>query len=361
MKQLVARHPIPAIVVAVLVGVLVALLAWGVVAAVSVSRAAPTAAPTTSSSPTPTATLAPTPEPVAGCDGATITVDDADSLRAALAAAVAGDVIGLADGTYPGEFVATASGTADAPITLCGGAAAVLDGGGTSGGYVLHLDGATHWRLLGFTVQNGQKGVMADGTVGSEIRGLTVTGIGDEAIHLRRASTDNVVADNVISDTGLRKPKFGEGIYIGTAESNWCDVNACQPDPSDRNLIENNTISRTTAEAIDIKEGTRDGIVRGNSFDGSGIDPDGADSWVDVKGNGWLIDGNRGRNSPQDGFQTHEILDGWGTDNTFRGNVADVNGPGFGFSLTPVRGNVVTCDNTASGAAEGLSNVSCRG
>ena len=100
--------------------------------------------------------------------------------------------------------------------------------------------------------------------------------------------------------------------------------------------------------------------MRGNTFDGSRIV--GADSWVDVKGNDWVIEGNVGTNSPLDGFQTHEIgKGGWGTRNVFRDNTANVNGPGFGFSLTPVRDNVVACDNQVSSAGEGFSNVTCSG
>lgn len=321
----------------------------------------PTPEPTTS-------TAEPTPEPTAEEPGTALpsstvecpaepTVTTTDELVESLDAVEPGETIVLAPGTYDGLFVATTSGTAEEPITLCGPVDAVLDGGGTEGGYVVHLDGASHWRLGGFTVTNGQKGVMADGTVGSVVSGLTVTSIGDEAIHLRKASTDNVVSGNVISDTGLRKPKFGEGVYIGTAESNWCDITACEPDPSDRNVVELNTISGTTSESIDIKEGTSDGIVRGNTFDGSSISA--ADSWVDVKGNGWLVEGNTGTSSPTDGFQTHEILEGWGDRNVFRANVADVGGSGFGYSLTPELSNVVECDNTATDAAEGLTNVEC--
>ncbi|MEO8261852.1 MAG: right-handed parallel beta-helix repeat-containing protein [Pseudolysinimonas sp.] len=296
--------------------------------------------------------------PVTDCpDG--VVVSSAVQLHDALADAAPGDVIALAPGRYVGQFVAAVSGTADALITLCGTSESVLDGGDPEDGYVFHLDGVSYWHLLGFTVTNGQKGVMADGTVGSVIEGLTVFHIGDEAVHLRRTSTDNRVIGNTIFETGLRKPKFGEGVYIGTAESNWCDISGCEPDRSDRNLVEANTISGTTAEAIDIKEGTRDGIVRGNTFDGSAIVE--ADSWVDVKGNDWLIEGNSGQNSPGDGFQTHEVVDGWGTGNVFRGNSAEVNGPGFGYSLTPPRANSVACDNTASAAGEGLSNVPCSG
>ena len=40
----------------------------------------------------------------------------------------------------------------------------MIDGGDVEGGYAFHLDGARHWRLVGFTVSGGQKGVVADGT-----------------------------------------------------------------------------------------------------------------------------------------------------------------------------------------------------
>lgn len=298
------------------------------------------------------------PPPVpADCPPATVTVTTAAELATALAAPEPGTVILLADGTYVGNFRGTGAGAADRPITLCGGSGAVLDGGGTEDGYVLHLDQAAHWTLQGFTVRNGQKGVMADETTQSTIQGLTVEGTGDEAVHLRKFSSDNKVIGNTIRGAGLRKPKFGEGIYIGTAESNWCDVSACEPDRSDRNEIRGNTVSETTAESIDIKEGTSDGLLVKNTFDGSSITE--ADSWVDVKGKDWRIEGNVGKNSPMDGFQTHEIVDGWGTGNIFRENVAEVNGPGLGYSLKPVRDNVVECSNTASKAEQGLSNIPC--
>ena len=296
----------------------------------------------------------------ADCPKATVTVATAKELVSALADAAPGDVITMAAGTYSGEFRAAVSGTADKPIYLCGSSDAVLDGGSFTGGYVLHLDGAQYWRLVGFTVQNGQKGVVADGTVGSVIQGLTIHSIGDEALHLRRYSTDNTVTGNTIYDTGHRREKFGEGVYIGTAKSNWCDITDCEPDRSDRNLVEGNVIYDVTAEGVDIKEGTTGGILRGNSFDGAGLTKDGGDSWVDVKGNNWIIEDNTGVNSSQDGFQVHQILDGWGKGNRFRGNTATVNGPGVGFSLTPVQDNVVECSNVVSAAKDGYSNVTCR-
>lgn len=291
------------------------------------------------------------------CGDPTVTVSSSAQLFEALEAVKPGESIELESGVYLGTFTATVSGTTEAPISLCGPADAILDGDDIEGDYVLHLDSVSYWTLDGFSIRGGQKGLMADEVTHSVIRGLTVSEIGDEGIHLRRFSTDNLVSGNTISDTGMRKPKFGEGIYVGTAESNWCDISDCEPDRSDRNVIENNTIMRTTAESIDIKEGTSEGVVRGNTFDGADIE--GADSWVDVKGNDWLIVDNVGINAPLDGFQTHEILDGWGTRNVFRDNTATVLADGFGYSLTPELENVVECGNTASDAREGVSNVEC--
>lgn len=335
---------------------LAALVAGGLVVAVllfAVGGGGRTAPPGTS----PQKKGTPPPASLEDCPPPTVTVASARELQNALDAAAPGAVILLAPTVFEGNFRASTDGTAEHAITLCGTSESILDGGGVEDGYAFHLDQASHWRLAGFTVRNGQKGVMADGTVGSVIAGLTVSTIGDEAIHLRNFSTDNRLERNRIENTGLRKPKFGEGIYIGTAESNWCDITDCAPDESDRNVVIGNEISGTTAESVDIKEGTSGGTLKNNRFDGSSIV--GADSWVDVKGNDWVIEGNVGTNSPLDGFQTHEIVDGWGTENVFRNNTATVNGPGFGFALTPERANVIECSNTATAAGEGSSNVPC--
>lgn len=303
---------------------------------------------------------APAP-PTAGsaCSGPpTVTVANGDELIEALAGAKPGAVIGLRPGTYSGSFVATTTGTPEAPIAMCGPREAVLDGGANDGDYTLHLDGVSHWQLSGFTVSGGQKGVMVDAGQANVVEGLLVERIGDEAIHLRRASSDNVVRGNTIRNTGLRNEKFGEGVYIGSAESNWCELTACEPDRSDRNLIEGNTIYGTTSESVDIKEGTTGGVLRGNTFSGEGMTE--AESWVDIKGNGWLITGNTGSGTPEDGYQVHEILDGWGVDNVFEANLSTIDADGFAINVTknPER-NRVACDNTADGAGKGLTRKAC--
>jgi hypothetical protein len=303
-------------------------------------------------------TALPASDPV-NAPAATIEVSTAGQLQDALDAAAPGSAISLADGFYDGEFTATGSGTEQSPIWLFGSPDAVLRGPGFEHGSVLHLHQAQHWRLLGFTVRDGRKGVMADELTGSVIQDLTVTRIGDEAVHLRTDSTDNVVRGLHISATGLREEKFGEGIYVGSAVSDWCQISDCEPDRSDRNVIIGNDIRETTAEAVDIKEGTTGGVVADNTFDGSGLTGE-ADSWVDVKGNGWLIQANRGSNAERSGFQVNDQAEGWGRNNLFDGNTADVGGgSGYGYELKPVADNRVNCTNTASGAPKGLTNTRC--
>jgi hypothetical protein len=361
------RSPVAAAAVAFGLGVIIVIGVWIGVTQANPSSGAPEHAGATSaatpieapSAPPPAAPTPPTGTSSASCGKATQKVSTADALTSALASARPGAIISLAPGRYSGNFVATRSGTRSHPITLCGTGSSILDGGQTKKGYVFHLQHANYWHLVGFAVTTGQKGVVTDQTSGALIAGLHVYSIGDEGIHLRDFSSHNTVTRNTVTTTGLLKPKFGEGIYIGTAQSNWCSFSDCKVDHSNYNVVSDNQISRTGAESVDIKEGTSHGILRGNTFDGTGMT--GGDSWVDVKGDNWLIEDNTGTNSPNDGFQTHQIVDGQGADNVFSANSATVNGPGYGFSLTPVDGNVVKCSNKARNAGQGLSNVSCSG
>lgn len=366
MKAITQRTKFVFMIVAV---VAVGCLATSAVWAISTMHSTPpvrTADQSHSPKPAPSATASPgaaTPAiaQTVTCPSPNKQVSSASELTKALSAARPGDVIELAAGIYTGNFVANTVATATDPIWLCGKSDSVLDGKETSSGYVLHLDGTSHWNLVGFSIRNGQKGIVTDRASFNTINNLSVRGTGDEGIHLRAGSTDNTVRGNDVSNTGLLKAKFGEGIYIGTAQKNWCTISNCQPDRSDRNIIMGNHISHTTAENVDIKEGTTGGQLLGNSFDGTGMVDAGATAWVNVKGNKWVVDGNSGTNSIGDGFQSHQILSGWGDDNTFRNNKAAVNGPGFGFHLAPPLNNVVECNNTVTGAAHGPSSITCSG
>lgn len=248
---------------------------------------------------------------------AVIPVSTAQQLKQALATAGPGDTISLADGTYRGNFKTTRAGSPASPITLTGSAKAVLTAGG---GYGLHLNGAGDWRLRGFTVTGGQKGIVMDAANGVHIDGVTVQGLTMEGVHWRKSSANGSIKNSTIRNTGTDGRGMGEGIYVGSAGGT--------SDKSDHILIQNNTLGPGIGgENIDVKEGTTGTRIIGNTFDGSGLTGTHYDdSWVDIKGNDVLVENNVGRRTTNDGYQTHEVQPGWGCRTTFRGNKSDLSG-----------------------------------
>lgn len=292
-------------------------------------------------------------------DGRTVRVATTDQLAKALGRAKPGQRIVLADGNYRGNFTAKGPATRQSPIQLCGTSKAVLNGG--TGGYTLHLDHADYWQVSGLTLSGGQKGIVLDHSNQVLLDGLRVSDTAMEAVHLRKNSSNNRIAGLQISRTGLDSAKYGEGIYVGSAKSNWCRYTKCQPDASNGNVIVGNTIGpEVTAEAIDVKEGTSHGLISGNKFDGTGMSA-AVDSWVDVKGNDWTVGNNEGQHSRQDGMQVQSVVSGWGLGNAFEGNRLRVDADGYGIRVDMhVAGRVrVDCSNRVTGARLGLSNVAC--
>lgn len=315
------------------------------------------------SAPAPSPSPSPAPEPVpAPIPANTVSVSTAAELSAALAAAAPGQTIHMQDGLYVGKFVASASGTADAPITLAGSRAAVLSTGSIWSGYGLHVTGS-HWRIAGLAVTEAAKGIVLEGSTHTVISNVDVGRIGSEAVHFRKNSSDGIVRDSDIHDVGLAQPGYGEGVYVGSAKSNWATVmgSADVPDRSDRVQILNNRISRTAAEGVDAKEGTSGGVIRGNSFTDAGYSgSNSADSWADIKGNGYIVDGNTGSTALADAFQVHSVLEGWGLNNSFSGNTILGGVPGYEVWVqSGSLGTVIACKESKAGL--GLSNVPCSG
>jgi len=286
--------------------------------------------------------------------GTTVEVTTAKELKAALAAAAPGQTIHLADGTYTGNFKAYTPGTAAAPITLTGSANAVLS---SSGGYGLYLDGAGYWTVQGLTVTGGQKGIVTDTASHVVIDSVTVHDLQMEGVHFRTSSTDDVIRNSWIYNTGLQRPGYGEGVYVGTANT--------LTDASDRVQILDNVIGPNVgAENIDLKEGTTGGLVSGNTYDGSGQSMTNYDdSWVDVKGNGYVITSNRGTRTLNDGYQTHTQQPGWGCGTVFRDNASDLTGATGANQLAidvtnaaPDCPTTVYASNTVTGG-KGLTNI----
>lgn len=293
----------------------------------------------------------------------TVNVSSVAQLTAALADARPGDTIALANGTYKGQFKAVADGTSASPITLTGGSGAVLTSDGGNG-YGLWLSTAPHWNIKGITVADSTKGIVLDASPYVTIDGATVRGIGYEGVHFRSGSDHGVIKNSSVHDTGTTHPNYGEGVYIGSANSNWDQyAGPTGVDASDYVQVLDNTIGpNVAAEGIDIKEGTKGGLVRGNTLDGTGEkNQNSGDSTIDVKGDRYVVDGNTVTHPYTDGFQVHNVYDPYGCGNTFTGNTFTLGSArGYGVNVTDNSGcalkNTVAPSNTSSGG-KGLTNI----
>ncbi|MBB3326704.1 fibronectin type III domain-containing protein [Microlunatus antarcticus] len=302
------------------------------------------------------------PQRYATCPTATVTVSTRAQLLNAVSSATAGTVIRLTPGSYGANIdVYTAKGTPDKPIWICGPRTAVIDNADITRGYGFRVNGASNLVIAGMTVRNVQKGVAVLNSKAVTVADLRVENIGDEAIHLKNQTTDSTVIGNSIATTGLNSPNYGEGVYIGTAQGNWCLYNGCEPDTSDRNLVAFNDIRATTAEPMEAKAGTSDGTMWKNTLDGAAITSSDTDSLVQVMGNGWVIAGNTGAHTPNDAIQVWNTDTDYGLNNIVYGNAVPDALPGYGVRM-PYNdgGNVVGCDNAASRAALGMSNKTCQ-
>ncbi|MGW6928936.1 right-handed parallel beta-helix repeat-containing protein [Lentzea sp. NPDC054927] len=319
---------------------------------------------------------------------ATIPVSTADQLKTALANAKPGDTISLASGTYRGAFATQKAGTSSNPITLTGPSSAVLINDGPSGtapscpvptagwdaGYGLWLYNAPYWNIKGITVAESKKGIILDNSHHVTIDGVTVRKTDEEGVHFRRSSADGVIRNSTITDAGVVTKDYGEGVYIGSANSNWkCHGNTGGVDRSDRVQVLNNKIGpNVSAEHIDVKEGTSGGLISGNTFNGTGISgANSADSWIDVKGFNYRIENNTGTfASPgtfKNGYETHNpsttptFSNGCG--NVWRDNKSDLGNVGeyavyvSSTSKCKANPNVVHASNTATKAKKGVSNI----
>jgi hypothetical protein len=299
-----------------------------------------------------------------------VNVSTSTQLQTALDNAQPGQIIKMADGVYnrpTGIFnITNKNGTASQPITLTGSRNAVLTIGDSSTGYGLHVLNSKYVILKGFTTRLCKDGVMIDNSHYITIDSVQTVKSGNSGIHLRTYSSYCTINNCYLDSLGLDTPGFGEGIYVGSAYSNWPTYTNGNPDTCNYNIITNNKFgSYVKAENIDIKEGTKYGVVRGNVFNGGGLNNDNfADSWIDVKGNYYIIEDNIGNNTLLDGFQTHIAQPGWGNYNRFSNNSMNVNASGYGVRVQTSNSNgtalnnVICNDNIVTGAGSGASNVS---
>jgi len=135
-----------------------------------------------------------------------VAVADAAALNAALAAAQAGDVITLMNGTYTGSFFTLlASGTAADPIVLRGESedGVIVDGAGCAGCNIFEIYGS-FVHLERMTIQNGERAIrfLNSGTEGNVVRRVhirdVVHGIGSAPDQLDFYICDNVIEGRLV-------------------------------------------------------------------------------------------------------------------------------------------------------------------
>lgn len=242
-------------------------------------------------------------------------VKSSGSLSKAMRNAKAGDIIYLADGTYSGTFeFKNKKGNVWRPITLCGSEKAVIDGKGKNVGLLIRK--SQYVNVVGITVRNASKGIRLETAKHCTIDKATVTKTHCEGIHIQYRSHYNTVKNCTVTYTGRKKKQVGEGVYLGSSRRNT---------PGDtcigNKILYNKIGPGVTAEPIDVKENSKNGYIIGNYLDGRDLCgcPD-AVSLINVKGNGYRIEGNVGKNARQDFYKTSKTIKGQGRNNVFKAN-----------------------------------------
>lgn len=265
-----------------------------------------------------------------------VDVSTTEALFIAMRGAKPGDVIRVASGTYDyttyqgaQKIDTAAEGTQAAPITLTAADPQnppVITGSSTENGYVIQITG-DYWILENLKITTSQKGIVLDNSNHSVIRNCEVYNIGAEAIAIRDGSSYCTVKDSYIHHTGTVTPGYGEGIYIGSAQSVTGFDYQC-----DYNTVDGCTFQNVAAEHIDVKEYTTGTEIMNCTFYGDGMaGANYAGSFIDIAGNDVNVHDNIGyRNQNAQivaAFELHNQVEDWGYHCIFTNNTLYMDRP----------------------------------
>jgi hypothetical protein len=155
-------------------------------------------------------------------------VSDVSSLIAALNTAAPGDVITLANGFYPVQFLSiSAAGTPTNPIVIRGASedGVILDGGNCDACNVVEVYGGGYVHIERMTIQNGLRAIrfQQEGAAANVVRRVHVKNV-QWGITGRNNQTDMYIADNIVegrlawpltndSDGGVHASDDGIAVY----------------------------------------------------------------------------------------------------------------------------------------------------
>jgi hypothetical protein len=269
-----------------------------------------------------------------------VNVSTSTQLSSALANAQPGDQIQLAAGTYSGARLDKDG------VTICGPSTAFIKGGFGQ----LNVNDVT---FQGFSA-DGFQPFNFYGSKRNKLLGLIISNVGQEAIHLRCGSSDNIIQDVTVHHTGQSVAQYGEAVYIGSDPSNVGSMCGTSSDASLRNqVLDSHFGPYVTGEDIDVKPGADGTIIAGNTSDGTGkaYIAGFAESFYTIRASNVAVTDNSATGGPKNGFWSFS-----GSGVTYHGNTLKVPSGGTGFRVD--QGTVVGCDNSVTGGT--FATVSCR-
>jgi len=183
------------------------------------------------------------------------------TLSYAIARISGGDDLYVKSGIYAETslYISGPSGTSGKNTTIqtYPGDTVTIQGSGYNSGRV-KITGSSYMTFSGFKVTKFNQGIYVENSHHITLQNCVVYDMGQEAIHVN-ANSDYITIENcTIHDTG-KNGANGEGIYIGTGSAGPLDN-------TNNVIIKNNTIYSTTDEGIELKSGTYDCIVDGNTL-----------------------------------------------------------------------------------------------
>lgn len=187
-----------------------------------------------------------------------------DNIDNALAISSSGDVICFKAGVYSGITLEGIQG-GDNKITVRSAPDnQVLFLNSNYSGTGILIKDSKNLVISNLTVSGGLFGIYAIGSSDLTISDNTIYDVGQEAISIKSGNSSQtlnnfLVADNVITGTGKKNSQYGEGIYIGDGNDNYNQI-------LHNITIENNNISKTLSEAIDIKINTKNVTIDSNAI-----------------------------------------------------------------------------------------------
>jgi parallel beta-helix repeat protein len=178
-----------------------------------------------------------------------------------------GDTLYVKGGTYREDvYFAGPAGAAGSSTVIRAypGHAVTILGSGIDSGRV-KISNTSYVTFDGLIITNFNQGLYVESSHDVVVQNCIVHHVGQEGIHVGWDSSFVTIQDSVVHDT--RQWQYnGEGIYVGQGST-------APRDNSHHVTIRRNTIYNTADEAIELKSGTHDNVIEGNTIHNALTDP----------------------------------------------------------------------------------------